>query len=64
MLTFKLVPPLLQAALTQGQKTDNPKMKKSWFKQLGYCQARMKERSEELSQLQAKLVRLMEKKPK
>ena len=54
----------LQAALTQGQKTDNAQMKNSWIKQLGDRQARMKEKSKELSQLQAKLVRMMEKKPK
>ena len=39
-------------------------MKKSWFKQLGDYQSKMKEKSEELSHLQAKLVRLMEKKRK
>ena len=53
-----------KAALTQGQKTDNAQMKNSWIKQLGDHQARMKEKSKELSQLQAKLVRMMEKKPK
>ena len=53
-----------KAALTQGQKTDNAQMKNSWIKQLRDRQARMKEKSKELSQLQAKLVRMMEKKPK
>ena len=47
--------------MTQGQKTDNAQMKNSWIKQLGDRQARMKEKSKELSQLQAKLVRMMEK---
>ena len=53
-----------KVALTQGQKSDNAQMKNSWIKQLGDRQARMKEKSKELSQLQAKLVRLMEKNPK
>ena len=53
-----------QAAVTQGQKTDNAQMKNKCFKQLGDCQERIKEKTEALSQLQAKMAKLMEKKPK
>ena len=53
-----------KAALTQGQKTDNAQMKNNCFKQLGDCQTRINERTEALSQVQAKMARLMEKKPK
>jgi len=52
-----------QAAVTQGQKTDNAQMKNKCFKQLGDCQERIKEKTEALSQLQAKMAKLMEKKP-
>ena len=50
--------------MTQGQKTDNAQMKNNCFKQLGDCQTRINERTEALSQVQAKMARLMEKKPK
>ena len=53
-----------QAAMTQGQKTDNAQMKNNCFKQLGDCQTRINERTEALSQVQAKMARLTEKKPK
>ena len=53
-----------QAAVTQGQTTDNAQMKNKCFKQLGDCQERIKEKIEALSQLQAKMAKLMEKKPK
>ena len=49
--------------MTQGQKTDNAQMKNKCFKQLGDCQERIKEKTEALSQLQAKMAKLMEKKP-
>ena len=38
-------------------------MKNKCFKQLGHCQERIKEKTEALSQLQAKMAKLMEKKP-
>ena len=52
-----------QAAVTQGQKTDNAQMKNKCFKQLGDCQERIEEKTEALSQLQEKMAKLMEKKP-
>ena len=47
-----------QAAVTQGQKTDNAQMKNKCFKQLGDCQERIKEKTEALSQLQTKMAKL------
>ena len=52
-----------QATVTQGQKTDNAQMKNKCFKQLEDCQERITEKTEALSQLQAKMAKLMEKKP-
>ena len=53
-----------QAAISRGVKATDVQVKNNCFKQAGDCQSRIKEKTEELSQLQMKLAKLMEKKPR
>ena len=52
-----------KAATTMGLRTDN-KVKDTCFKQVGDCETRIADLSEQLSSLHRKLARLCEKKPK
>ena len=54
----------LKAAVGRGEKATDVQVMSNCFKQVSSCQARIKEKTDDLSQLQAKLARLMEKKPK
>ena len=54
----------LKAAVGRGEKATDLQVMSNCFKQVSSCQARIKEKTDDLSQLQAKLARLMEKKPK
>ena len=53
-----------KAAITRGLRTDDNKVKDTCFKQVGECETRIADLSEQLSSFQRKLARLCEKKPK
>ena len=53
-----------KAAITRGLRTDDNKVKDTCFKQVGECETRIADLSEQLSSFQRKLAKLCEKKPK
>ena len=53
-----------EGAISRGVKATNPKGKDICFKQAAEAQTRIKEKTRELSELQKKLAKLMEKKPR
>ena len=53
-----------KAAITRGLRTDDNKVKDTCFKQVGDCETRIVDLSEQLSSLHRKVARLCEKKPK
>ena len=53
-----------KAAITWGPRTDDNKVKDTCSKQVGDCETRIADLSEQLSSFQRKLARLCEKKPK
>ena len=53
-----------QAAIGRGVKATDVQVKNNCFKQAGDFQSRIKKKTEELSRLQAKLAKCMEKKPR
>ena len=53
-----------KAAISRGPRTDDNKVKDTCFKQVGECETRIADLSEQLSSIQRKLAKLCEKKPK
>ena len=53
-----------KAAITRGLRTDDNKVKDTCFKQVGECETRIADLSEQLSSFQRKLAKVCERKPK
>ena len=53
-----------KAATTMGLRADDNKVKDTCFKQVGECETRIADLSEQLSSIQRKLAKLCERKPK